>query len=148
MSVYLASACLSDRLSPCLCSVESITCRICHEGGSSERLVSPCHCAGTMGLQHRSCVERWLGSSNSNNCEICKFEYKTERRPRPLVEVSAEMDTEMGRIKIRTLSPCGHRRVSRWPWAYTFVTVVVAALSVAVALRCSGCALRCSGSPL
>ena len=31
-------------------------CRICHEGHEEEELVSPCDCAGTMGMFHISCL--------------------------------------------------------------------------------------------
>ncbi|XP_060561928.1 E3 ubiquitin-protein ligase MARCHF8-like [Ruditapes philippinarum] len=59
-------------------------CRICHEDGSMEKLVSPCHCAGTMGMLHVSCLERWLGSSNTTKCEICQFQFIVQKKPRPL----------------------------------------------------------------
>ncbi|WAR31165.1 MARH2-like protein [Mya arenaria] len=58
-------------------------CRICHEDGSKERLWSPCHCKGTMGMLHLSCLETWLGSSNTTRCEICHFEFIVEKKPRP-----------------------------------------------------------------
>jgi len=68
-----------------------VLCRICHGGEFSgpfsnknaEPLISPCHCRGTMGLYHRSCLEKWLSSSNTEICEICKFQYATERHPQP-----------------------------------------------------------------
>ncbi|KAK2179732.1 hypothetical protein NP493_475g02042 [Ridgeia piscesae] len=41
---------------------------------------------GTMGTVHRTCVERWLGSSNKNNCEICNYQYQTEHHPRPFID--------------------------------------------------------------
>ena len=31
-------------------------CRICHEADEEEELVSPCDCAGTMGMLHISCL--------------------------------------------------------------------------------------------
>ncbi|XP_074651687.1 uncharacterized protein LOC141906339 [Tubulanus polymorphus] len=61
-------------------------CRICHEGNSKEDLFSPCKCSGTMGLIHRSCIETWLGSSNSNKCEICNHVYTTRRYTRPFYD--------------------------------------------------------------
>uniref|UniRef100_A0A8C0ZRP6 E3 ubiquitin-protein ligase MARCHF3 n=1 Tax=Castor canadensis TaxID=51338 RepID=A0A8C0ZRP6_CASCN len=63
-------------------------CRICHEGSSQEDLLSPCECTGTLGTIHRSCLEHWLSSSNTNYCELCHFRFAVERKPRPLVEVS------------------------------------------------------------
>uniref|UniRef100_A0A803Y0Y3 RING-type E3 ubiquitin transferase n=1 Tax=Meleagris gallopavo TaxID=9103 RepID=A0A803Y0Y3_MELGA len=61
-------------------------CRICHEGSSQEDLLSPCECMGTLGTIHRSCLEHWLSSSNTNFCELCHFRFAVERKPRPLVE--------------------------------------------------------------
>ncbi|NWX43760.1 MARH3 ligase, partial [Steatornis caripensis] len=61
-------------------------CRICHEGSSQEDLLSPCKCTGTLGTIHRSCLERWLSSSNTSYCELCHFRFAVERKPRPLVE--------------------------------------------------------------
>ncbi|XP_020833843.1 E3 ubiquitin-protein ligase MARCHF2 isoform X2 [Phascolarctos cinereus] len=63
-------------------------CRICHEGSSGEVLLSPCDCTGTLGTVHKSCLEKWLSSSNTSYCELCHTEFVVERRPRPLTEVS------------------------------------------------------------
>ncbi|KAL4613292.1 E3 ubiquitin-protein ligase MARCH3-like [Arapaima gigas] len=68
-----------------LCS-EDPFCRICHEGSGVEELLSPCECAGTLAMVHRSCVERWLTASNSSHCELCHFEFALERLPKPLTE--------------------------------------------------------------
>lgn len=61
-------------------------CRICHEGGNGEGLLSPCDCTGTLGTVHKSCLEKWLSSSNTSYCELCHTEFTVERRPRPLTE--------------------------------------------------------------
>ncbi|KAM4884022.1 E3 ubiquitin-protein ligase MARCHF2 isoform 3-T4 [Sylvia borin] len=61
-------------------------CRICHEGGNGEGLLSPCDCTGTLGTVHKSCLEKWLSSSNTSYCELCHTEFVVERRPRPLTE--------------------------------------------------------------
>uniref|UniRef100_A0A8C4U8B2 E3 ubiquitin-protein ligase MARCHF2 n=1 Tax=Falco tinnunculus TaxID=100819 RepID=A0A8C4U8B2_FALTI len=63
-------------------------CRICHEGGNGEGLLSPCDCTGTLGTVHKSCLEKWLSSSNTSYCELCHTEFVVERRPRPLTEGS------------------------------------------------------------
>uniref|UniRef100_A0A914UVD0 RING-CH-type domain-containing protein n=1 Tax=Plectus sambesii TaxID=2011161 RepID=A0A914UVD0_9BILA len=78
-----------------LTSEGAAVCRICHGGefsapftsknAAGEPLISPCFCRGTMGLYHRTCLERWLGTSNTDRCEICKFLYVVERRPLPLM---------------------------------------------------------------
>lgn len=75
--------CLSLR--PCS---DGPICRICHEGGHGEGLLSPCDCTGTLGAVHKSCLEMWLSSSNTSYCELCHREFSIERRPRPLTEVT------------------------------------------------------------
>ncbi|XP_050402247.2 uncharacterized protein LOC126818741 [Patella vulgata] len=57
-------------------------CRICHEGDAHEELVAPCYCAGSVGVLHVTCLERWLGTSNTTRCEICKYQFKVERQAR------------------------------------------------------------------
>ncbi|CAM9995794.1 E3 ubiquitin-protein ligase MARCHF3-like [Lethenteron reissneri] len=64
-------------------SVESPFCRICHEAGSAEELLSPCECMGTLGWVHRACLERWLAASNTSYCELCHFQFLVERTPQP-----------------------------------------------------------------
>ncbi|XP_012262748.2 E3 ubiquitin-protein ligase MARCHF3-like [Athalia rosae] len=62
----------------------SIYCRICHEDESLEELVDPCKCAGSVGLVHTSCLEKWLSTSNSDRCEICKWVFTIERKHKPI----------------------------------------------------------------
>ena len=71
------------------CSVqnEGVFCRICHVGDRKEVLISPCYCAGSMGLLHMSCLQRWLGSSNKTSCEICLFKFALQRRAMPISKV-------------------------------------------------------------
>uniref|UniRef100_A0A670ZHQ5 E3 ubiquitin-protein ligase MARCHF2 n=2 Tax=Pseudonaja textilis TaxID=8673 RepID=A0A670ZHQ5_PSETE len=69
-----------------LFSSDGPICRICHEGGNGEGLLSPCDCTGSLGTVHRSCLEKWLSSSNTSYCELCHTEFMVERRPRPLTE--------------------------------------------------------------
>lgn len=66
-------------------------CRICHEGGGGETLLSPCDCTGTLGKVHKSCLEKWLSSSNTSYCELCHTEFTIERRPQPLTQVGIAM---------------------------------------------------------
>ncbi|CAL1265132.1 unnamed protein product [Larinioides sclopetarius] len=63
-------------------------CRICHEGDDKEDLVSPCKCTGTVGLVHKTCMERWLSTRpNSNDkCEICNYTFVTARYPKSVLE--------------------------------------------------------------
>ncbi|XP_060068840.1 uncharacterized protein LOC132548955 [Ylistrum balloti] len=68
---------------------ERDVCRICHGGNSSELLLSPCYCAGSMGKIHLSCLQRWLGSSNKTRCEICDFQFTLERKTKPFKQFLA-----------------------------------------------------------
>ncbi|XP_062870521.1 E3 ubiquitin-protein ligase MARCHF3-like [Trichomycterus rosablanca] len=61
-------------------------CRICHDGGGQEELLSPCECAGTLGTIHRSCLEHWLSASSTSFCELCHFQFSVQRKARPLLE--------------------------------------------------------------
>lgn len=67
-------------------SSDASICRICHEGESTAELISPCYCTGSMGKLHVTCLERWLGSSYMNRCEICGYEYLVLRKPKPFIE--------------------------------------------------------------
>ncbi|XP_076876118.1 E3 ubiquitin-protein ligase MARCHF3-like isoform X2 [Brachyhypopomus gauderio] len=66
--------------------VERPMCRICHDGGGQEELLSPCECAGTLGTIHRSCLEHWLSASSTSFCELCHFQFSVRRKARPLFE--------------------------------------------------------------
>lgn len=61
-------------------------CRICHEDDSAEKLISPCECIGTLAMVHTKCLEKWLSTSNTDRCEICKYAFKTRRKYRPTLE--------------------------------------------------------------
>eukprot|EP00794_Sanderia_malayensis_P020216 gene20217-22192_t len=68
-------------------SSSSTICRICQDSRNSrEALISPCKCSGSMGFFHVSCLEKWLAHSQSNKCEVCKFEYKTIRVSKPITD--------------------------------------------------------------
>lgn len=65
---------------------------------NSEGLLSPCDCTGTLGTVHKSCLEKWLSSSNTSYCELCHTEFTIERRPRPITEVT-EINAFLGKIR-------------------------------------------------
>ncbi|XP_018586661.1 uncharacterized protein LOC108921615 isoform X1 [Scleropages formosus] len=92
-------------------------CRICHEGGNGEGLLSPCDCTGTLGTVHRSCLEKWLSSSNTSYCELCHTEFSVERRPRPLTEVSGPFLTSLleGCLLRALLVPAARPSLPRFP---------------------------------
>ncbi|KAJ7400154.1 E3 ubiquitin-protein ligase MARCH2 [Pitangus sulphuratus] len=85
-------------------------CRICHEGGNGEGLLSPCDCTGTLGTVHKSCLEKWLSSSNTSYCELCHTEFVVERRPRPLTEGDQDPD---GSISLPELE-CTTQALAVW----------------------------------
>lgn len=61
-------------------------CRICHDDDDKEDLIAPCYCTGTMGLIHRSCMQKWLTSSNTTACELCKCQIQLRARKRGVCE--------------------------------------------------------------
>uniref|UniRef100_UPI0037E75DA2 E3 ubiquitin-protein ligase MARCHF3 n=1 Tax=Semicossyphus pulcher TaxID=241346 RepID=UPI0037E75DA2 len=65
---------------------EESFCRICHEGGASGQLLSPCECSGSLAMVHQACLEHWLTASNSSHCELCHHQFALERLPKPLTE--------------------------------------------------------------
>lgn len=69
----------------CLMS-ETSMCRICHDGGVQEELLSPCECSGSLSSVHRSCLERWLSASGTSICELCQYQFTVKRRSRSLLE--------------------------------------------------------------
>ncbi|XP_034535820.1 E3 ubiquitin-protein ligase MARCHF3 [Notolabrus celidotus] len=65
---------------------DELFCRICHEGGESVELLSPCECSGSLAMVHQACLEHWLTASNSSHCELCHHQFALERLPKPLTE--------------------------------------------------------------
>jgi len=79
--------CKPNKISPALSKNSSgVFCRICHEGDTEEEeLISPCSCSGSMGLIHRSCIEKWLSTVNQDTCEICKEKFLVSKHSRPFL---------------------------------------------------------------
>ncbi|XP_026195296.1 E3 ubiquitin-protein ligase MARCH3-like isoform X1 [Anabas testudineus] len=61
-------------------------CRICHDSGTQEELLSPCECSGTLATIHRSCLEHWLSASGTSICELCHYQFSVQRKSRSLFE--------------------------------------------------------------
>ncbi|CAH8448380.1 unnamed protein product [Schistosoma turkestanicum] len=57
-----------------------IYCRICLGSSDFEELISPCFCAGTIGIVHQRCLEKWLNLSRSSTCEICGCTFEVSKR--------------------------------------------------------------------
>ncbi|OZC11182.1 zinc finger, C3HC4 type [Onchocerca flexuosa] len=105
-------------------STSTAICRICHNEEQSigynkstvrEPLISLCFCRivinklscrGTIGLYHRSCLERWLASSNRSVCEICHFTYQILRRYRTFCEFIGSSDSNLERCYLITDITC------------------------------------------
>lgn len=64
------------------------TCRICHctESPSSSlvKLISPCHCSGSLKYVHHNCLQQWLDATNSQRCELCKHPFIMSVKYKPL----------------------------------------------------------------
>lgn len=64
------------------------TCRICHctESPSSGlvKLISPCHCSGSLKYVHHGCLQQWLDATNSQRCELCKYPFSMSVKYKPL----------------------------------------------------------------
>ena len=100
--IFISCSCLSGESS-------GIFCRICHEGDGKEDLISPCKCTGTMGLIHVSCIEKWLSQAGTSKCEICGFEYVTEKTPRSFCEVcviiNSPVDSKTENVSFLIIKP-------------------------------------------
>lgn len=49
-------------------------CRFCFE--SSEPLISPCLCNGTLKYVHKKCLENWIQTSGHFECNVCGAPFK------------------------------------------------------------------------
>lgn len=62
-------------------------CRICHcEGDAEVPLITPCYCAGSLRFVHQACLQQWIKSSNTRNCELCKFQFIMHTKTKPFTE--------------------------------------------------------------
>lgn len=56
-----------------------LMCRICHSGFEEGELIRPCKCTGTVKHAHQSCILNWVSKSGNQNCELCKFKFRTRK---------------------------------------------------------------------
>lgn len=76
-------------------------CRICHcEAEPDQPLISPCLCAGSLQYVHQSCLQRWIKSSDTKKCELCKYEFRMESKMKPITKWKALDMTRSERRKI------------------------------------------------
>ncbi|CAL1265133.1 unnamed protein product [Larinioides sclopetarius] len=99
-------------------------CRICHEGDDKEDLVSPCKCTGTVGLVHKTCMERWLSTRpNSNDkCEICNYTFVTARYPKSVLEIPYERLSEMAIKEPKCKASESPESVHCYQWQYKLLS--------------------------
>nr|XP_054774068.1 LOW QUALITY PROTEIN: E3 ubiquitin-protein ligase MARCHF8-like [Lytechinus pictus] len=70
---------------PSLISSQGDICRICHcEGDEEMPLIHPCLCLGSLQYVHQGCIQQWIKSSNTKNCELCRFEFIMQSKLKPL----------------------------------------------------------------
>lgn len=55
-------------------------CRICRDESIPEPLLSPCHCTGSNGQMHLTCLEKWLSYAARRSCEVCLFKFRARRK--------------------------------------------------------------------
>lgn len=81
-------------ISRCLSFDDEIpSCRICHctESPSSGlvKLISPCHCSGSLKYVHHGCLQQWLDATNSQTCELCKQPFSITIKYKPIYKWNA-----------------------------------------------------------
>nr|CAG4641217.1 EOG090X0DX7 [Eulimnadia texana] len=77
-------------------------CRICHcEAEPDSPLVAPCRCSGSLQFVHQSCLQRWVQSSDTRCCELCKYPFVMQTKVKPLKEWEK---LDMSRMEQRKLA--------------------------------------------
>ena len=51
------------------------SCRICLAQDEPSKLITPCHCDGSLKWVHRECLAKWMETRSSDYCSICKRRY-------------------------------------------------------------------------
>lgn len=69
----------SDGKSSELRESSGLMCRICHGGFEEGELIRPCKCTGTVKHAHQNCILHWVSKSGNQNCELCKFKFRTRK---------------------------------------------------------------------
>lgn len=61
-------------------------CRICHCEADMEigPLIAPCFCRGSLRYVHQNCLQQWIKSSNSKDCELCGYHFVMESKVKPV----------------------------------------------------------------
>ncbi|KAL1479980.1 hypothetical protein MTO96_051417 [Rhipicephalus appendiculatus] len=97
-------------------------CRICFQGANEERgqLVAPCSCKGSIGLTHKSCLERWLRQRHTDQCNVCLARFNIRKTPAPLCKFFRVPEHRMDvmRMAVNLLSCIGDILVLGLAWTY------------------------------
>ncbi|XP_077508057.1 uncharacterized protein LOC144119262 [Amblyomma americanum] len=96
-------------------------CRICYRGSrSGGPLLSPCVCKGSMGLTHRTCLERWLRERDTDQCNVCLARFRVRRQHPPLRKFFAEPRNrrDVLRMVVNLVSATGDVVVLVFAWSY------------------------------
>ncbi|CDW73967.1 e3 ubiquitin-protein ligase march2-like [Stylonychia lemnae] len=64
-------------------------CRICF--GSRGPLIEPCDCKGSMAYVHTQCLQKWLQSKNTMQCELCHFQIKSQLTLRSFGKIAFDL---------------------------------------------------------
>jgi E3 ubiquitin-protein ligase MARCH1/8 len=65
---------------------DSDVCRICQDGDSENALITPCKCSGSVRYVHQVCLQKWIKSSNTKHCELCRCEFKMQTKLKPFTK--------------------------------------------------------------
>ncbi|RWR99739.1 hypothetical protein B4U79_19203, partial [Dinothrombium tinctorium] len=74
------------------------SCRICIS--SKGELITPCNCRAKFAYVHRECLSHWLESNLSEICDICRFEYLIDKKPKAVTDWLWEEEEERNDIFI------------------------------------------------
>lgn len=54
-------------------------CRICYQLDSSQNLISPCHCEGSIKFVHKKCIQKFINITENEQftryCSVCNYKY-------------------------------------------------------------------------
>lgn len=55
-----------------------MNCNICLDDNNTWAMISPCKCSGSVGNVHFYCLLKWLWTSKTSSCSICKTDLKNK----------------------------------------------------------------------
>ena len=134
-------------------------CKICHCGSqeSGTPLITPCLCAGSIKFVHEEClIMKWVKTSTSKTCELCKHKIATELKPFAKWERINLTEYERGNLLGRAISLIIVAPISVFMvWGYVksmkswnnevftmstvFLTVLIIGMLYQVGCICCGC---------